>query len=269
MFSIGEFSRITGLSVKALRLYHEKGILVPFTVDESTGYRYYTHQNAEKARIVKELREMEFSLTDIQAIVDVDADEEAILEALSRQKQALKEKVSNYKTILKTLDAIISSEREAQMASEQQAYEVEEKVLDDILIAGIRYTGKYCDCGTYFSQLGRKMGRYLSGKPFNLYYDPEYKEDGADIESCFPVRDSKPVEGVDVRTLPGGKCISQLHRGSYEQLGRSYEKLLVYVKEKGINLKIPSREIYLKGPGMIFKGNPKKYLTEIQMMIEE
>jgi len=43
MFSIGEFSRITGLSIKALRLYHEKGILVPGRVDDATGYRYYNH----------------------------------------------------------------------------------------------------------------------------------------------------------------------------------------------------------------------------------
>ena len=48
----------------------------------------------------------------------------------------------------------------------------------------------------------------------------------------------------------------------------SYEKALAYVKEKGYKLAVPCREIYLKGPGMIFKGNPKNYLTEIQLMIE-
>lgn len=41
-----------------------------------------------------------------------------------------------------------------------------------------------------------------------------------------------------------------------------------YVKEKGYRVALPTREVYLKGPGMILKGNPKKYLTEIQMLLE-
>lgn len=49
MYTIGEFSRITGLTVKALRLYHETGLLVPFTVDEDSKYRYYSRENIEKS----------------------------------------------------------------------------------------------------------------------------------------------------------------------------------------------------------------------------
>jgi hypothetical protein len=54
-----------------------------------------------------------------------------------------------------------------------------------------------------------------------------------------------------------------------EELGRSHEKILGYIKSKGYKMRLPSQEIYLKGPGMLFKGNPKKYLTEIQIMIEK
>src|SRR4051794_16289330 len=39
--SIGDFSRMTYLSVKALRHYHEQGVLEPAEVDPATGYRYY------------------------------------------------------------------------------------------------------------------------------------------------------------------------------------------------------------------------------------
>ncbi len=151
----------------------------------------------------------------------------------------------------------------------QQEFEIEEKTVPDMLIAGIRYKGKYSDCGKAFGKICRSMGRFTSGKPFNLYYDAEYKEDDADIESCIPIRQDKQVEGIEVRNLPGGKCISLIHKGPYEELGRSYEKIFAYAKENGLNFQIPSREVYVKGPGMIFRGNPKKYLTEIQMMIQE
>lgn len=267
MFSIGEFSRITGLSIKALRLYHEKKLLVPHTVDQASGYRYYTHEDAEKARFIKELREMEFSLSDIQVIFDQGSTNEEILATLEKKKEQLSETISNYTRIVAALEITITAEKEANVALQQSCYEVEEKTIGDLLIAGIRYKGKYRDCGTYIGQLCRKMGWLICGKPFNLYYDHEYKENGADIESCIPIRKPKEVEGISVRTLPGGKCLSLIHKGPYEQIGRSYETLIASMREKGYESSQPIREIYVKGPGMFFKGNPEKYITEIQMMI--
>ena len=46
--------------------------------------------------------------------------------------------------------------------------------------------------------------------------------------------------------------------GPYDQLGRSYEKLLAHEKDHDYDVVLPTREVYIKGPGMIFKGNPKK-----------
>jgi effector-binding domain-containing protein len=48
-------------------------------------------------------------------------------------------------------------------------------------------------------------------------------------------------------------------------LGRSYAKILKEADERKLKLNLPTREVYVKGPGMIFKGNPKNYLTEIQL----
>jgi DNA-binding transcriptional MerR regulator len=48
-YSIGEFSQVTELSVKTLRFYREKGILIPSSVDEATGCRFYAAAKVEKA----------------------------------------------------------------------------------------------------------------------------------------------------------------------------------------------------------------------------
>lgn len=53
----------------------------------------------------------------------------------------------------------------------------------------------------------------------------------------------------------------------YTELGKSYERLFAYLHEKGLKAQLPSREVYLKGPGMLFRGNPRKYLTEIQVRV--
>lgn len=148
-------------------------------------------------------------------------------------------------------------------------YEVEEKTVETMLIAGVRMKGKYSDCGKGFAQIGKKFGRHICGKPMLLHYDTEFHENDADFEACMPIRTGESVDGISVRELPGGRCIALLHRGPYEELGRSYDIICKHYIENKIPIKIPSREIYLKGPGMIFKGNPKKYLTEIQMMIDE
>ena len=115
----------------------------------------------------------------------------------------------------------------------------------------------------------KKMGRYSAGKPMTLYYDGEYKEEGADFEPCIPVRKGKEVEGISVRELKGGKCVSLIHKGPYETLKDSYCKLFGYLGEKRYKAVLPTREVYRKGPGLIFKGNPNNYLTEIQVLIEE
>lgn len=256
-----------GLSVKTLRLYHEKGVLVPSRVDDATGYRYYSEACVEQARVVVRLRDMEFSLQDIRGILDNYDDEADILDYLEQHNRRIQDKMSKYDNIKTSIERILENEREAVKAMANEAFEVEEKQVDTMLIAGNRFKGKYCDCGKGFAKVGRAMGRHICGKPFCLYYDGEYRPDDADIEACMPVRKGESTGEVSVRELPGGRCAVLLHKGPYEELGRSYEKILAYVKEKGYETQLPSREVYIKGPGMILKGNPKKYMTEIQILI--
>ena len=69
MFSIGEFSRITGMTVKTLRFYHEQGLLEPTHVDSETGYRYYDASKIETARIIMHLRSLDLTLEEIGEIL--------------------------------------------------------------------------------------------------------------------------------------------------------------------------------------------------------
>ena len=269
MFTIGEFSKITGLSVKTIRFYHEKQILTPSAVDGSSGYRYYDHAKIEKARIIKHFRDMEFSINEIKQILETCDDQADILDYLRRHKQNIEAKMKKYKNITITLDNIISNETEVIMIMNNSTFQVEEETLDSVLIAGIRMKGKYSDCGKAFAKIAKALGRYIAGKPFCLYYDNEYRPDDADFEPCFPIKKpKKEVPGISIRQLPPGKCISLLHKGPYEKLGPSYQKILEHAKIKDHEIILPTREIYLKGPGMLFKGNSKKYLTKIQLPIK-
>jgi DNA-binding transcriptional MerR regulator len=70
--NIGEFARRSRLSVKALRLYDKRRVLVPARVDEASGYRYYDVTQLEDARLVSMLRQLDLSLAAIRKLVACD-----------------------------------------------------------------------------------------------------------------------------------------------------------------------------------------------------
>lgn len=72
--SIGEFSRLTWLSPKALRLYERRRLLLPDVVDEYTGYRYYRPSQADRARTIALLRRVGMPLERVGAVLDADED---------------------------------------------------------------------------------------------------------------------------------------------------------------------------------------------------
>jgi DNA-binding transcriptional MerR regulator len=266
-FSIGEFSRITALSIKTLRLYHEKGILVPAQVDRFSGYRYYDDTNHEVAQIIKILKSYDFSLAEIKAILSECSEEQDIVDYLRMKLTEIQAKADRYVEISQSIELIIQAQRESNMHSEH-TFDIEEKVIDTVLVAEHRMKGKYRDVGQGLGLLAKKLGRHINGKPLTLYYDGEYKEEDADFEPCFPIRKGIDREGISVRELKGGKAISLIHKGPYTEIGNAYKKIFGYLTQKELKTLLPFREVYLKGPGMIFKGNPKNYLTEIQMLIE-
>jgi DNA-binding transcriptional MerR regulator/effector-binding domain-containing protein len=268
VLSIGEFSKITCLSIKTLRFYHDQGLLTPARVDPQTGYRYYDHGRVEKARAIAQLRSLEFSLNEIREMLADSDDEADIIDCLERQKSALQAKCQQYRAAVSSLERVIHNEKEARRAMQDSTFMVEEKVLDTLLIAAVRIKGKFGDSGKGFARIGKSLGRYISGKSFLLHYDSEFKEDDADFEACMPVREGQPAEGISIRELAGGRCVSLLHKGPYEQMGSSYQKVFGYIKGKGYEITLPTREVYIKGPGVIFRGNPKNYLTEIQVLIQ-
>ncbi len=274
MYSIGEFSRVTGLTVKTLRFYHEKKLLEPRHIDPDSGYRYYHPSQVETARAIAALRSLEVSLDDIAAILSEhtasgDLDEADVVEFLQAHKTEMEQRLAHYQNVAASLDSIISKELEAKTRMQDANFEVEEKNVEPLLVAGYRMKGRYSDCGKGFSKVGRAFGRHIAGKALILIYDEEYKEEDADFETCMPVRKGESKDEITVRELPGQFCVTLLHKGPYDSISRSYNKVLSYVKDRGYTILSPCREVYLKGPGMIFKGNPKKYLTEIQIPVEK
>ena len=89
MFTIGEFSKVTGLTVKTLRFYHEEGLLAPAYVDPQTGYRHYDERQAEAARAIAFLRSLEFPVAKIRELLQGSGDDQSLLDAVERHRASI------------------------------------------------------------------------------------------------------------------------------------------------------------------------------------
>jgi DNA-binding transcriptional MerR regulator/effector-binding domain-containing protein len=265
MLSIGEFSRVTQLSIKALRLYHEKGILLPTKIDRDSKYRYYQRSAVEKGLAIKKLKDMGFSLKEIKQIVRQCSEDHQVVEYVETKLKEVEQTIHEYEDLKTKLSLFLeNTENQAAVHSDH----IQGEMIPDVLICGIRFKGKYNEVGPPYARLGKVCGRLAVGHAFSLYYDEGYKEKDADIETCIPVKKEVSADGIDCRLLKGGNAVTLIHRGPYQELGRSYMRIFEYCREHGLETLLPVREQYIKGPGMIFKGNPKKYITKLILMLD-
>jgi DNA-binding transcriptional MerR regulator len=70
--SIGEFARRSRLSLRALRLYDERGVLVPSRIDQASGYRYYDTAQLHDARLVVMMRQLQLPLAAVKELLACD-----------------------------------------------------------------------------------------------------------------------------------------------------------------------------------------------------
>jgi len=266
MLTTGEFSSTTRLTVKALRLYHEEGLLVPEKIDAVTGYRYYGDESFRKANAIILLRELGFSISEMKTILSSCKDEDELVGFFTDKLRDIEKEMLRIRDARNRINYFIESGKADIMKND---FEIYERDVDDVLICGIRFFGKYPEIGSRFGELMKKAGRYISGKTFALYYDGEYKDSDTDIEAAVEVRKEIDVPGVSSRKLEGGHCACIVHRGSYDQLGVAYKALFDYMKDHGLRLSGPVREIYHKGPGWIIPRDPKRFVTEIMFPAEK
>ena len=265
MYNISDFSRITSFTTKTLRYYDEIGLLSPRR-SAGNDYRYYVEADLEKAFVIKQLKFFDLPLKQIKEILNNCSNDDDIKDYLLEQLNKLEDQFSiNVKKVKKIKQVLRNTTKHVDYAFG----DIQEKNINDCLVASIEHVGPYKECSRLYSKLFSSIFRNTikGSAPGMLIHDEDYKEQAhyavfAEIKNKVQYND--PIE---VRELKGGKALILCHKGPYEELGKTYKKLMKTCEEKKLEVIRPTREVYLKGPGMIFKGNPKKYITEIQFFI--
>lgn len=264
MYKIGEFSKITNLTVKTLRYYDSENILKPSYRNKINDYRYYDQDDFEKAKLISLLRNLDFSIMEMKDLLQNYESSSDLSYFLKEKRDMIELKIRKERSLIERIDRFVKLNP---MEVKNMDYKIEVKSIEPMLVASIRYKGRYDDIGIYYEKLYKVLKENANGDPINCYYDDEYKEN-ADIEVCVPIEKYAEYNGIEVKTLPRIKAVCTTHIGAYENLNLAYKALIDYVKINNLECLTPSMEIYKRGPGMIFKGNPNKYETEIIIPIK-
>lgn len=265
LVTIGRFSKMTRLSVKALRLYDEAGLLQPAWVDPSSGYRYYRLSQANRAEAIRILRSVEMPLDQIGAVLSYD-DAELVHKALTVHRARLADRLAEQERMLAFLERLI--ERKGGV----MPYDVTVKDVPDQPVVAVRRTTTLTDIGTDLESGFQSLMQYMgprgiepSGAPLVVYHDVIDEDTAGDIEICLPV--SEPVDGEDEvygTTLAGTTVATTVHRGPYHEIGPAYHTLTGWISEHGHDMAGPPRELYLNDPQEV---PPEEILTEIDWPI--
>lgn len=238
---------------------------MPDKIDDFTGYRYYGREALFRADAILILKELGFSLNEIESILKDCSDDQELSAYLEKKISGIEKKITDLKNTKKKLELYKNNITTAAIIPS----DIKKGIFAETWICGIRYKGKYSDIGKYFSKLIKKTGRFIKGKALGFYYDLEYKEENADIEVCVATRKKIEVPEINCRLFPETPFVSIVHKGPYGTQGPSYLKLFDYNSKKGYKQIAPIIERYIKGPGSIFPGNPENYLTELIILLQE
>ncbi len=118
--------------------------------------------------------------------------------------------------------------------------------------------------GASLQRLG-ELGQQPAGPPFAIYYNQDMND--LDIEAGFPV--TEPVEGNEEITsgmLPGGKMVTGIHLGPYEQVAESWEAISIFAEEQGFETETYGIEFYLNDPTTV---PPEEIQTQIVLPIKQ
>lgn len=261
---IGRFSKMTRLSIKALRLYDEIGLLQPAWVDDSSGYRYYEPGQANRAEAIRILRSVDMPLEEIREILDIEDPSQAKA-ALKRHHDRLVTRLADQQRMLEYLETIIDREK-------IMPYDIAVEQVPARTVAALRKTTSLKtigdDIGSGFGALMQFMGASGAqpmGPPFIVYWDIIDEETSGDLEFCVPVAAGlSGSETVEVKTLPAEAVAYTIHHGPYPEISPAYHTLTGWISDHGHEMTGPPREIYLNDPMVVSED---ELLTRVEWPI--
>jgi DNA-binding transcriptional MerR regulator len=246
--SIGDFSRMTYLSVKSLRRYHDMGLLEPAHVDRDSGYRYYEAAQVPLGQAIRRFRDLEMPLEQLKEVLhapDAGARNKLIIAHLENMESALQQTqqtVASLRALLEQQPAPIAVEYRSVAAA--TAIAISEPVHGD-------------DLAAWWSEAFDELHHVLVSSPAvragsdgALYPNEFFEEELGEIVAFIPVAGMPTLSGRSrLIEIPGAELAVTVHSGAISDLDQTYGALGTFVAEREIGVQGPIREHYVVSSG--------------------
>lgn len=243
--TVGDFSRMTHLSVKTLRHYHEVGLLTPAEVNPGNGYRYYRPDQVPTAQVIRRLRDLGMPVPEVKAVLvadDLAARNKVIamhLDRLEAELAATRSAVDSLRNLLQHPTSAAAIERRTVPAT--PAIGIHATVDRDDLL------------GWWQGALGelhaamRVQGLHQTGPSGGLYASELFQHDRGEATVFIPAEGAARTVGrVTAFEVPATELAVLAHHGAPEDLDLTYAALGTYTNHHEISVEGPVREYYLR-----------------------
>jgi len=269
MFKIGEFSKLTQVSIRMLRYYDETGLLKPAEIDKFTNYRLYSAEQILTLNKIIFLRDLGFHVSEIAVALDK-WDDEFISHLLDNKRFEIEKVIKAEQDKLSKIELAKRDIRQEKIAIN---YNVSIKSIPCYQVFSLRRV-----VPNYYAEglLWKEMSTFanennipISNNTFSIYHDPDYKETDVDIEICAPVtRMGENTNKFTYRnTEPVPIMACTMVYGHFKNIAGAYLAFAGWLQEHSqFSMGEHSRQIVHRGPWN--EESPYKYLTEIQIPLK-
>ena len=250
LLNIGEFSRMTHLSVKALRHYHDVGVLEPAAIDPHSGYRSYAADQVTAAQVIRRLRDLGMPLDSIRAVLtapDLAARNREITAHLERMERQLEQ-----------TQAAVSGLR-ALLGGPAPRPEIRFRTIPAVTALAVAQVVTTADIMTWAGEVSAELSETLRvtglvpAGPLGALFPGEFFElERSEITLFAPVEPppefARLAPGrVRLTEIAGIEAAVAVHDGPAEDVDRTYGALGTAVAERAIGVDGPIREYYPDG----------------------
>jgi len=270
MFKIGEFSKLTQISIRMLRYYDETGILKPAQIDKFTGYRLYSVDQIPMLRRVIFLRDSGFQVSEIAAALK-NWDRDFMIEELESKQKEIQESIKEGLDRVAKIQSAIKDLNKEQLAIHCNISM--KKVPSYPALTLRKIIPNYFAEGALWAELGEKIERDNIRLPqntlnFAIYHDSDYKEADVDVEVCTvlpePAAHMDSVLFRETEEVETMACF--MVYGPFENIGPAFLTFARWLSENDrYKMAGQNRQIVHRGPWN--EKDPEKYLTEIQIPV--
>jgi len=265
LLSIGTLSNASHLSVKALRRYHETGLLVPAAVDARTGYRGYSVSQITEARIIRRLRELDVPLDDVARILR-SGDPATTAVVLGEHRARMKLRLEETERIVSDLQRLVDEPDDLHRVLVHERRQRAEPIVR------IDTRTSWAELGEFFAlayprlaaHVARHGGR-ITGPPGASYGSGEGVDRDDTAVSAWLTVDAPlpadPAAGVVPDRLPETRLAVALHVGAFDDMSATYGAVGAWVAEHDRAVTGPLQELYLAGPPQV--ADPDAWRTEV------